>query len=281
MDERGQKQTGGLYQSPALVVMVAMTAAWLLGLPFVWHGRIGSTWLISGEVVLAGTLIHVATSFWYGTVEVSLRDASRLLLLAVGIGWAAEACGVRTGFPFGSRYVYHEAFRPQLPGEVPVAIPLAWYVLVRLPVVLLRRSEMPLWSKSMLCGIFMAGCALLLDPLGQSIGLWKFAIDDGIVLQATNALGWGSVSFLITACYFGSAKHNIRIPTSAQRQLEVLLLTMAGFFLLLALAAGASRLNAIGPLTISLALMLPCWICWWRTFQRLATFDARVQEDAR
>ena len=34
MDERGQKQTGGLYQSPALVVMVAMTAAWLLGLGF-------------------------------------------------------------------------------------------------------------------------------------------------------------------------------------------------------------------------------------------------------
>lgn len=281
MNERGQKQTGGLYKSPALVVMVAMTAAWLLGLPFVWHGRIGSAWLISGEVVLAGTLIQVATSFWYATVEVSRRDASRLLLLAVGIGWAAEACGVQTGFPFGSRYVYHEAFRPQLPGAVPVAIPLAWYVLVRLPVVLLRRSELPLWSKSMLCGVFMAGCALLLDPLGQSIGLWKFAIDDGIVLQATNALGWGSVSILITACYFASAKHSISLLTSAQRQLEVLLLTMAGFFLLLALAAGASRLNAIGPLTISIALMLPCWICWWRTFQRLSTFDALVQEDAR
>ncbi|MEZ5432998.1 MAG: carotenoid biosynthesis protein [Verrucomicrobiales bacterium] len=213
--------------------------------------------------------------------SISSRCLAARLLLAGRYRLGGRGLRGRTGFPFGGRYVYRGAFRPQLPREVPVAIPLAWYVLVRLPVVLLRRSEMPLWSKSMLCGIFIAGCALLLDPLGQSIGLWKFAIDDGIVLQATNALGWGSVSFLITACYFGSAKHNIRIPTSAQRQLEVLLLTMAGFFLLLALAAGASRLNAIGPLTISLALMLPCWICWWRTFQRLATFDALVQEDAR
>ncbi|MBL9145771.1 MAG: carotenoid biosynthesis protein [Verrucomicrobiaceae bacterium] len=246
------------------MVILPLAFVWLLGVPFVSQASLGSGWLVTGEAVLVGSLILTATNLWYASLEVSRRDAWRLFLLAFGIGWAAEACGVHTGVPFGSRYVYHAAFQPHLSGGVPLAIPLSWYVLVRLPVVLLRRHTWSLTTRSLLCGLFMAGTALLLDPLGQSIGLWHFAIEDGARLQVLNALGWGAVTTLITAAYFHLGRSDQLEARPIDERLESLLLTMSAAFHALAIVAAANRFGNAWPLIASTVLMLPCWWVWWR-----------------
>ena len=45
-------------------------------------------------------------------------------MVAAGVGLAAEAVGVRTGFPFGD-YSYADTLGPTVLG-VPVVVPLAW-----------------------------------------------------------------------------------------------------------------------------------------------------------
>lgn len=246
------------------MAMLPLALVWLMGVPFVSQARLGTAWLVSGEVVLGGSLILTVTNLWYASMEVSFRDALRLFLLAFIIGWAAEICGVRTGVPFGSRYVYHPAFGPQLAGDVPLAIPLAWYVLLRLPVVLLRRCDWGAGARSFMCGLFMAGCALLLDPMGQSIGLWRFAIEDGAWLQMLNALGWGAVTTLVTALYFWLGRCDQRRTGMANKRLESLLLMMSIAFHLLALVAAMQRQVSAWQLLASTTLMLPCWLVWWR-----------------
>ncbi len=267
----GQTYSRAFGQREGLIAMLSMTAALLMGVPFVWQGKIGAEGMINGEILLAATFLLTATSFWYATVEVSRSDALRLFLLVFCFGWAAEFSGLRTAFPFGCQYVYHAAFQPQLPGGIPLAIPLSWYVIIRLPIVLLRRWVKPqnqlryVVLKAILCGVFMAGCALILDPLGQASGLWTFATDNGSMLQATNAIGWGLVGLVSSGIYFALEAHEPGILRN--EGLEGLILTMALAFHGLAIIAGANRLDDWHPLVFSCLLMVPCWVCWWRLRQ--------------
>ncbi|MFO1484927.1 MAG: carotenoid biosynthesis protein [Verrucomicrobiaceae bacterium] len=249
-----------------LFMGLSMTLSLIMGVPYVWQAEIGSSTWISGEGFLAATLLLAATSFWYASLEVSCLDALRFFALATGIGWLAEFSGVHTGFPFGFRYVYHPVLQPQLPGSVPLAIPLSWYVLLRLPVLLMRcwivSNLRQALLKALTCGIFMAGCALLLDPLGQSSGLWQFARANDHIVQIYNAAGWSLVAFIATMFYFGS---EMRATQRARAlPIENLVLMMSLAFHALALAACAHRLGDLPPLLISTLLVLPCWVCWWR-----------------
>jgi len=76
---------------------------------------------------------------WIGAALLFVQGAAVLCWLAATYGrrgvlaaalvfllaWGVEHVGVATGFPFGA-YRYTAVLRPQLPGVVPLAIPLAW-----------------------------------------------------------------------------------------------------------------------------------------------------------
>jgi putative membrane protein len=64
----------------------------------------------------AASVGHAATRGW--------RVAAAMTAVTVGGGFAVEAVGVATGFPFGA-YAYTAALGPRLLG-VPVVVPLAW-----------------------------------------------------------------------------------------------------------------------------------------------------------
>jgi putative membrane protein len=76
-------------------------------------------WLVAGTV-LVGYAISVA----HAAVTRGVRAVGALMLITTGGGFAVEAVGLATGFPFG-RYAYTTALGPRLLG-VPLLIPLAW-----------------------------------------------------------------------------------------------------------------------------------------------------------
>ncbi len=240
-----------------------------MGLPFA--GRVPlDTWEGRYDTLLLGTVAGAAASFWYACQERTLRDAFRLLLLAFLLAWGAEILGAHTGFPFGARYAYQPAFRPHLPGGIPLAIPLAWYVLLRIPLTLLRRwpseshSRCRALRKASACGLFMAACGYFLDPLGQAFGLWTFAAR-GPGLTASNALGWGLVGVVIVLA--AQAGHRESDGRRLPAGMETIAVTVPALFMALAYGASFNRLGTALEPALALTTMALFWSAWWRSRQ--------------
>lgn len=258
---------------------VGIVATLWLGLPFASGGTLAleeaNAWL------LAGTVLVVAVSFGYAVAESSLRDAALLLLLGFVLTWAVEAAGVRWGVPFGWPYQYHEALRPRLWGDVPLFIPFAWYVLLRVPAILLRRwntgcatvegrNRGQVFWKACACGLFMGGCSLLLEPLGVALGAWTWSRPGNFFgMPLLNAFGWALVGFLVHAAYFALERgHPIHEPLWLQR-LEREVLAVCILFHGLAFIAVHNRLHSWLPTVFAVTAMAPLWVFWalstWRS----------------
>jgi putative membrane protein len=74
--------------------------------------------------LFAATVLFVHAAISFGRVRAVLA-----LVLVMTVGGAVEILGARTGFPFGD-YAYTGRFGPQIFGDLPLAIPLAWWVIV-------------------------------------------------------------------------------------------------------------------------------------------------------
>lgn len=116
----------------------------------------------------------------------------------------AEYVGATTGWPFGA-YTYTSAFGPQLVGVLPLAVPLAWWVVI-LPLYGLARSRTRLGPIStwILIPLFVAGSAvwadLLLEPvawLKRGYWLWQEGGPYyGVPTQ--NFAGWFGTAFILS-----------------------------------------------------------------------------------
>lgn len=132
--------------------------------------------------------------------------------LVVAFVWVAvvsavvEAVGATTGFPFGS-YHYTENFGPRI-GVLPLAIPLAWWVVIY-PLFALAREALPggggrhqVWRKVGLAAL-VGGAATLVDvalePMATLVaGYWEWEGGGawyGVPLQ--NFAGWFGTAFVI------------------------------------------------------------------------------------
>jgi putative membrane protein len=107
------------------------------------------------------------------------------------VGFLAEFCGVRTGFPFGD-YSYSDMLGPTFRG-VPFAIGFAWVLVVLISLALSAALKLPL----IVGGAFLA---MLLDvsmePAAIKLGLWQWSRGD-IPLQ--NYLSWFAISGILIA----------------------------------------------------------------------------------
>jgi putative membrane protein len=187
--------------TPAQTTLLTLWVLVMISLPIVdwtfgWQVMIGAV----NAGVLAQALA-VAAVLWGA---LGAARALRMAALVAALGWAAEALGSKTGFPFGA-YHYTEALQPQLFG-VPLLIPLAW--LMMLP---------PAWSVAQavsaritprgrtpafiaLSALAMTAWDLFLDPQMVSWGLWEWHNPGGFFgIPWSNYLGWLLVSGLITA----------------------------------------------------------------------------------
>jgi uncharacterized membrane protein len=179
-------------------------------------------WQEVSPCLLAGTVSLVVAVLCHARVVFSLRDACLLFVVACGISYVAEYAGIRWGVPFGSRYRYHDDLQPQLPGQVPLFIPLAWFVLAYAPLVFLQHFRVDLADslerrrrvlvKTVLCAALLMTTDLFLDPLATSLGAWQWAEPGAYLgIPIRNYRGWFLVGLAIYGSFFlGQRRHAAR-----------------------------------------------------------------------
>ena len=166
-----------------IILWVAYAVLWIGGVGA--HLLYGATppdtaWAAPVFLLVGGVLVLLNTKPWRP-------------LLAAAIGFAAEAIGVRFGFPFGA-YRYTAVLAPSIFG-VPIVIAAAWMILVTYLRQRLRRGQMYVVYAAFL----MFAIDLLIDPVSTNIlHFWEWRASGfyfGIPLS--NFAGWILVSALI------------------------------------------------------------------------------------
>ncbi|WP_089157244.1 carotenoid biosynthesis protein [Micromonospora sp. NBS 11-29] len=178
---------------------------------------------LTGGATRAGLTVATVVLGWLLSVGHALltrgpRAALALVAVATGGGFAVEALGVATGFPFGS-YDYSGELGPKLAG-VPLVIPLAWtwmawpawLTAVRLTQVVLRRgpaytggvNKGPRLTRVALAAVGLAAWDLFLDPQMVAEGYWTWrdaspALPGLPGIPVSNYLGWLGFAVLLAA----------------------------------------------------------------------------------
>jgi putative membrane protein len=144
-------------------------------------------------------VLFCLTSVTHAALHRGAGWAAAYVVVAVGVGLAAEAIGVATGWPFGE-YDYAADLGPQVLG-VPVVIPLAW-AMFAYPALLVGRQLGSGWRAWVVAAAALASWDLFLDPQMVAEGHWRF--DDptpaipgipGVPIQ--NYVGWVVVALVL------------------------------------------------------------------------------------
>jgi putative membrane protein len=162
------------------------------------------SWEATVKAITAGVLVQVCVVMvvlWKSWGSVKTVRVSALVFL---LGWAAEAIGSHSGYPFGD-YAYTDTLQPQILG-VPLLIPLAWMMMLPpswgVASAISSRFEQR-WQTAvfiLLSAAAMTAWDLFLDPQMVAWGLWAWASPAGFFgIPWSNYLGWLLVSAVITA----------------------------------------------------------------------------------
>jgi uncharacterized membrane protein len=149
----------------------------------------GARAALTVATVVLGYLLSVG----HALLSRGTRSALALVAVATGGGFAIEALGVATGFPFGS-YDYSGELGPKLAG-VPLIIPLAWTWMAWpawLTAVRLTGSRP---ARIALAALGLAAWDLFLDPQMVAEGYWVWrdatpALPGLPGIPVSNYLGW-------------------------------------------------------------------------------------------
>ncbi len=151
-------------------------------------------------------------SFLLVALSRSTRDALLLLGLCLTVSTGAELMGLTWGVGvFGGGYAYAEGF-PRAVGDLPVFIPLTWFILACAPVLLLAPlcdsatrppgapARLLSWAlpRALACAWVLTVFDLHIEPLGVYTGLWQWH-NHGVYYGAPlfNLVGWFVVGMLI------------------------------------------------------------------------------------
>jgi len=150
------------------------------------------------DVTIASVVLFFLTSVTHAAIHRGLRWAVVLMLVAGGGGLAAEAIGVRTGFPFGD-YAYDGSLGREVLG-VPIVVPMAW-TMMSYPTLLAARRITRRWV-ALVGGYGLAAWDVFLDPQMVADGRWSWTdADPGLpgvpAVPLTNYLGWLLVGVVI------------------------------------------------------------------------------------
>jgi len=164
------------------------------------------------------------------TLALSPRSEWAFLGAAAAVGFAAEALGVATGFPFGP-YRYTEALFPRLLG-VPLVMTAAWMALIAYT----RQVTASPW----LAAAWMTAMDLVIDPLAaNALGFWRWTHPGPYYgIPWSNFAGWYGVSLVVVLLD--------RRPPQPNPALRGLGLSVFHFFTAIALARGLWTAGAIG-----------------------------------
>ena len=162
-----------------------------------WLGRFVDFCLKNGDPILillafANTHLHAARQW---TPAIARRWGLILLVCAFGI----ETFGAITGFPFGD-YHYTDRFGPML-GVVPLAIPLAWHVVVTNALFIVRDAApnaLPL-AEAAMAGLLCMGYDFVLEPFATTVK--HYWIWTGGTIPPLNYAAWFVLSGLLVRLF--------------------------------------------------------------------------------
>jgi putative membrane protein len=164
--------------------------------------------------VLLGCLLSVS----HALLTRGVRAAAALVATATLGGFAVEAAGVATGFPFGT-YDYSGQLGPRLLG-VPLIIPLAWTWMAWpawLAALRLRSSTV---GRVVLAAAGLAAWDLFLDPQMVAEGYWTWrsptpALPGVPGIPIGNYLGWAGFALLLMAVLARASETSTAIAQDA------------------------------------------------------------------
>lgn len=206
------------------------------------------------------------------------RAASRLVLIAVVLGWAAEQLGSTRGWFFGS-YTYTGVLGPRL-GEVPLVIPMMWFALCYVAYVI---ANLIVWQapsdgttglgqnlvQSLLAAMIVTAYDLGADPyMVFKLKAWIMTKLDGGWFGETmqGFAGWMFVSFVIVFLFRLGLKRSPPSPAAqtspiAPRDVAVPLAIYAGNLLFQALLGVPVETRAIAIFAMGIPLLAA--MCGW------------------
>jgi putative membrane protein len=158
-----------------------------------WLARFVDLCLRNGDPILillafANTHLHAARQ-WTGSIA---RNWGLLVLVCA---YGIETAGALTGIPFGD-YHYTDRFGPML-GVVPLAIPLAWHVVVTNALFIVRTiapNAAPL-TEAALAGLLCTAYDIILEPFATTVKhYWIWAAGSPPML---NYVAWFILSALL------------------------------------------------------------------------------------
>lgn len=175
-----------------MLTMIAVPIAiWTVGLT-----------AVPGMMMIA-TLFQATAVFVLLLARWGWRQTLATAVLIALLGWALEAIGTATGFPFGT-YDYTDKLQPQL-AHVPLLIPLAWFMMMPVSwgvASLLGGGTRPWWRFVLLSAATMTAWDLFLDP---QMVMWEFWLWRDVPafnyfgIPWLNYFGWLLGSAVITA----------------------------------------------------------------------------------
>ena len=211
------------------------------------------------------------THAWY---SVGGRLTAAFFALSAVIAWTLEQFGVVTGLLYGG-YHYTSYLGARL-GEVPVLIPLAWFMMIYpsyviANLVLARRPAgtpaglAPLVGLAAASAVVMTVWDLVIDPIlsGPDVRAWVWESGGayfGVPVQ--NYFGWFVTTFVVFFAYRALEQRWGRAPADPI-DWRAAVMPVAGYGLMLLgdLASGVTppQLFLIGPIVMGVPLALAGW----------------------
>jgi uncharacterized membrane protein len=178
-------------------------------------------------IVLAAINTHLLLVRTWGS-----RPARRFVLSVVVLSAVIETAGTLTGWPFG-HYAYTDNFGPRL-WVLPLAIPLAWFVLIG-NALILWRSLLPgfiITIEAAAAATLVTGIDWVMEPFAAQLKLyWLWG---EATVPWTNYVAWWVITFLLVHLFAKTPGHQGRTDPRP----PVILGTMLALFIVTRALAG-------------------------------------------
>ncbi|MET0493930.1 MAG: carotenoid biosynthesis protein [Actinoplanes sp.] len=185
--------------------------------------------LTSGGVRAGFTVLTVVLGYLLSVSHALLtrgaRAAGALVATATLGGFAVEAVGVATGFPFGT-YDYSGQLGPKVLG-VPLIIPLAWTWMAWPAWLAALRLSTSRWRQVLIAAAGLAAWDLFLDPQMVAEGYWTWqsptpALPGVPGIPVGNYLGWLGFAVVLMAVLSFASGLRAAVPGGGDRPMLAL-----------------------------------------------------------
>ncbi len=95
-------------------------------------------WASASDSFLSVVGVAALAFFIYISIIWSFSQALGFFVISIVISTLAEFLGLNSGMTFGSFYYYHPDIEPRIASDLPMVIPLGWFVFCCIPLILLR-----------------------------------------------------------------------------------------------------------------------------------------------